>query len=100
MSHKLTDKLIDDNKQYYEELKQKKYIPKKLFRLFSFKVNYIFAGSFFKLKKYMPCLWFSTLAFYYSPLSFIKQFKVYRSKLKFGSGATRLGLFATFQPVR
>jgi glycosyltransferase involved in cell wall biosynthesis len=75
MSHKLTDKLIADNKMYYLELKQNNYIPKELHREFSFKINYILAGSFYKLEMYLPCLWFSLRAFYFSPFDFIKQIK-------------------------
>jgi teichuronic acid biosynthesis glycosyltransferase TuaG len=73
MSHKLTARLIDDNRKYYRELKRNDYIPGEYYREFSFKINYIFAGSSYKLKKFGSCMIYALKAFYYSPVGFLKQ---------------------------
>lgn len=73
MSNKLTIGLVNDNRLYYDELRKKQLIPVPLYRDFSFKINYILAGSFFKLRKIIPCINYSLKAFYYKPFGFFKQ---------------------------
>lgn len=73
MSHKLTTKLVSDNRLYYHELRKRNYIPSQYFREFSFKINYIFAGSCYKLGRIVPCVLYASKAFFYNPSGFIKQ---------------------------
>jgi teichuronic acid biosynthesis glycosyltransferase TuaG len=73
MSHKLTLNLLKDNSEFKKKIDKIKYIPKDLKKEFYFKTNYILAGSYYKLRKLIPFFMYSIKAFYYSPLSFIKQ---------------------------
>lgn len=72
MSNKLSHKLIQDNLTYLKELKKKEYVPSNLKEGFYFKINYILAGSNYKLGNYMNFLNHLIRAFYYSPSLFIK----------------------------
>lgn len=68
MSNMLTLKLIHDNHTFQKKVLQLDYIPKKLRRIFQYKTNYIFAGSYYKLGKYFPFTLFFLKAFYYDPI--------------------------------
>jgi teichuronic acid biosynthesis glycosyltransferase TuaG len=72
MSHNFTKRLLNDNILFQKKILEIKTIPASLKREFCFKTNYIFAGSYLKLKKFVPCIFFSCKAFYYSPTRFIK----------------------------
>jgi len=73
MSNNFTPSLLNDNLQFQKQVLNIPSIPDILKREFSFKTNYIFAGSYFKLRKIMPCLLYSAKAFYNNPVRFIKQ---------------------------
>lgn len=73
MSNHFTPQLINDNLLFQKMVLKIGNIPNSLKREFNFKTNYIFAGSFFRLKKTIPCIIFSLKAFYYNPARFIKQ---------------------------
>lgn len=72
MSHNLSHKLISDNLVYLNELKRKGYIPENIKEEFYFKINFILAGSNFKLKNYVRFFLHSIIAFWFKPFSFIK----------------------------
>ena len=72
MSHNLNEKLIKDNLIYLNELKKSEYIPKALKRKFYFKINYILAGSNFKLRNYGNFTFHVIQAFFYKPILFLK----------------------------
>ncbi len=73
MSNKLTINLIKDNLLFQKKILQLKIVPKSLRKEFNFKTNYIFAGSYFRLRKLPESIWFSIIAFYHSPIEFFKQ---------------------------
>lgn len=73
MSHHLTLGLLHDNFLFKKKVLQKKNISPALRKEFSFKANYIFAGSYYHLGKYLPFFWYSLKAFSLSPGGFIKQ---------------------------
>jgi teichuronic acid biosynthesis glycosyltransferase TuaG len=72
MTGSLTIGLMNDNKMYLRELKKNNYIPPKIKKQFYFKIYYIFAGSYFNLKKIIPCIYYSCIAVYFSPVNFVK----------------------------
>lgn len=73
MSNNFTESLLNDNLLFRKEVLKSGSIPAALKREFNFKTSYIFAGSFFRLRQYGPCIGFSLRAFYYNPLGFIRQ---------------------------
>jgi glycosyltransferase involved in cell wall biosynthesis len=75
MSNHFTIGLLKDNILFQKKILAMKNIPGPLKKEFCFKTNYIFAGSYFKLKKFPACFWFSLKAFYYSPSGFFRQLK-------------------------
>lgn len=75
MSNNFNMSLLKDNVLFQEKILKRKDIPKKLRNEFCCKTNYIFAGSYYKLRKYPACFWFSVKAFYYSPSIFFRQLR-------------------------
>lgn len=72
MSNKLSIDLIRDNLRYLYELKKKNYVPSYLKKGFYFKINYILAGSNYKLGNFRNFIQHAIRAFYFSPSLFIK----------------------------
>ena len=73
MSNKFTSHLLQDNLLFQKKILEMNNIPKDLKKEFCYKTNYIFAGSYFKLREFMPCLWFTVKAFYFNPPKFVSQ---------------------------
>ncbi|HSH67844.1 MAG TPA: glycosyltransferase family 2 protein [Bacteroidia bacterium] len=73
MSNLLSLRLINDNYTFQKMVLQLDYIPKNLKRIFRFKTNYIFAGSYYKLGKYIPFTLFLFKALYYNPAGVIRK---------------------------
>ena len=73
MSNCLSPYLIQDNILFQKMILQLNNISAQLKKKFRFKTNYIYAGSYYKLRQFIPCLKFSCKAFYISPWGFIKQ---------------------------
>jgi len=72
MSHLISKKLIDDNFIFKEETLQKIPLNKIEKRNFSFKMNYILCGSYFKIKSYSLFLKYLILTAILNPIKFIK----------------------------
>lgn len=73
MSNYLNMSLLLDNQKFQKKVLELDYIPKELINVFSFKTNYIFAGSYYKLGKAAPFLFFLFKAFYYNPVELLKR---------------------------
>lgn len=72
MSNYLTLNLLDDNLKFQRKVLNLNYIPEDLRKIFSFKTNYIFAGSYYKLRKLRPFAFFFLKAFYDNPIALMK----------------------------
>lgn len=72
MSNYLTLNLLHDNLKFQKKVLNLNYIPKDLRKIFSFKTNYIFAGSYYKLRKLKPFAFFFLKAFYNNPIALVK----------------------------
>lgn len=73
MSNNFSAALVQDHLLFREHILLMKNIPRSLMKDFIFKTNYICAGSYFKLRRFIPCLKFSFMAFLNNPSSFVKQ---------------------------
>ena len=73
MSNSLTLNLLRDNIRFQKKVLKLQYIPNSLRKVFCYKTNYIFAGSYYKLKKFIPLTLFSIKAFYFNPIGFSKK---------------------------
>jgi teichuronic acid biosynthesis glycosyltransferase TuaG len=73
MSNLLTQGLINDNYIFQNKVLQLNYIPFELRKTFRYKTNYIFAGSYYKLKKRTPFILFLLKAFAGNPIGVIRK---------------------------
>lgn len=71
MSNLLSADLVNDNLKFKEKVSTLTFIPDETKNLFLFKINFILAGGFFKLKHFSRCLPYAFTSFFYNPKLFI-----------------------------
>jgi len=73
MSNHLSLSLIRDNILFQETILKNYSLSNQIKKEFCFKINYIFAGSFLKIKNYKLATWYAFKAFSLNPREFIKK---------------------------
>jgi teichuronic acid biosynthesis glycosyltransferase TuaG len=72
MSRGVSMSLLEDNKLFMEKILSLPYIHPDYKKMLRFKMYYILAGGYFKLRKFTLCFSFAIRSFFLNPLSFIK----------------------------
>lgn len=70
MSNNFCKQLVSDNLQFKKEILNIDFIPDSIKNKFSFRVNYILAGSYFKLGNFFSFSFYAFFAFFQSPINF------------------------------
>jgi glycosyltransferase involved in cell wall biosynthesis len=73
MSHFFSESLLEDNLRFQQKILALPAVTGPVRRTFIFKTNYICAGSYLKLRKFVPCVIFSIKALAMNPVGFVKQ---------------------------
>ena len=73
MSKNISESLLRDNILFRKKVFILPSINNHYKRVFQFKVSYILSGGYYKLRKISKAIYFSLVAFFCSPLQFIKQ---------------------------
>jgi len=74
MSHQFSLFLVKDTEVFYRALQSKRnYIPKDVYKMFLFKINYILGASYITLKLYKKGLFYIANSFSYSPIDFVNK---------------------------
>jgi teichuronic acid biosynthesis glycosyltransferase TuaG len=73
MSRGVSMSLLEDNKLFMEKILSLSYIHPDYKKMLRFKMYYILAGGYFKLRKFTLCFSYAIRSFFLNPLLFIKQ---------------------------